>query len=490
MDRIHCYYQHSFDLGNRLTENEKIDIQHDPNKGKDDESWEELITNKGVTELCKILQTKRNALGLVRKLLNIRMNKYSNLDQRSQKHIIINIHDEWSSRYHYGYLFHYGKQNAFCDFSNIKNKILRRNIIKVLPKYSHLKDEVTEKRSGFTVLLMEQFNKELNKAELHQNTHYCKSNFVPAFKVQHVLSLMMYCNYHSLQYQLSKTYRENKGKDHSEFYFWGKYLKEAVQLFGTKICNGNIKKLYHGIGEQLSVNVFMDQMKGLNIGCPLSTTSCFSVAVNFTNNNGLVLQFCDGSSFSWSSYGSRYRHESPTYFSASWLSDFPNEHEYLFVQTSVLTGNLMIDNIINVNSGMEYKLIIHALYSRHKDDHPNPSHVGIPTNKYRYHNDVSTASIVKKIMNKIWLCDLRSSEFDFIKDAYTIELVEMYLRHESGFMGTRLNRIKDYYRKDCWIKENVCSKWSLGTIYHCVRLITLFVCYIGFVACLWFARED
>ena len=46
---------------------------------------------------------------------------------------------------------------------------------------------------------------------------------------------MTYCNYTNFQHLFSKTYRENDGKDHTQFYWFGKLLKEAVNdhaLFG------------------------------------------------------------------------------------------------------------------------------------------------------------------------------------------------------------------------------------------------------------------
>eukprot|EP01084_Bolivina_argentea_P017346 32407_1 len=64
LDKMHCYYCHSYDTGYRFRENEKIIFMHDPNriKGKH-ESWDQYLTNKDVTQQCKLSQKKINALG-------------------------------------------------------------------------------------------------------------------------------------------------------------------------------------------------------------------------------------------------------------------------------------------------------------------------------------------------------------------------------------------------------------------------------------------
>eukprot|EP01084_Bolivina_argentea_P028948 53768_1 len=77
-----------------------------------------------------------------------------------------------------------------------------------------------------------------------------------SFTVQHLLSLMIYCNWTKLQYQFSKTYRQikcnetkhNVKKRHSNYFWLGKYLKDSVNRFGDRVVTTNIKKLYHGIG--------------------------------------------------------------------------------------------------------------------------------------------------------------------------------------------------------------------------------------------------
>eukprot|EP01084_Bolivina_argentea_P238882 401370_1 len=448
VDKIHCYYYHSYNIGHRLRAQETINVHKDPNKVKQvNESWIEYMTNNNITELRHLLHKKRKSLGSVDELLSKRINKYNNLSQKiqqTQSHVIIDVEDEKSKLYHYGYMFHYGK--ACCDFRNVRNKMLRRKIITISPKYANLKEEVT--KNSFCILTIEQYTNALIIAKLYRNTQYCKSKFKSTIKIEHILSLMLHCNYTDLQYHFNKTYRENEGRDHQEFYFWGKYLTEAVKQHGTKMCDGNIHRLYHGIGEQLSVNVFVPDMNGLAIGCPLSTTSSYSVAVNFTNyNNGLIVEFSDGSN--------RDHRTSPRYFSVSWLSDFANESEYLLIQNEPSSDSLIIHNIINAQYGIECHHLIYALYMRSSWRLNVAPHVGAKWREQFY--DKTWESIIGILKDEIWKFELEGS--DFITDKYAKKLISAYLKNEKG---TRLKCNKCCHRIDYWCKQYVSDKWNYG----------------------------
>eukprot|EP01084_Bolivina_argentea_P209784 357258_1 len=159
---------------------------------------------------------------------------------------------------------------------------------------------------------------------------------------------MLYCNYTEFSAQFSKTYRINNGKQHNEFYHCGKYLKIAVQKFGTETRDGSINAFYHGIGEQLVFPKFIGGFGiGVSVQCPLSTSSSRVVAINFTNhNNGLVVEF------------GFVQKAMSKYFSVEWLSDYASESEYLFVQNY---GYLKIDNVFDVKYGYEYGIVLQAL---------------------------------------------------------------------------------------------------------------------------------
>eukprot|EP01084_Bolivina_argentea_P193228 331536_1 len=168
-----------------------------------------------------------------------------------------------------------------------------------------------------------------------------------------ILVSMFYCNYTQLQTEFTKTYRkiyenetyEEINKRHSNYYWFGKLLDQAVVEFGTHIQSGYIKYFYHGIGEQLVFpEIIYFQCSG-----PTSTSSVFEVAVNFTNhNNGMVVEICDDNYM-----------QSAQCLSVCWLSDFGNESEYLFIGGHI--GWLRMTDLIDARSGRKYKYILKAL---------------------------------------------------------------------------------------------------------------------------------
>eukprot|EP01083_Nonionella_stella_P256688 879464_1 len=75
----------------------------------------------------------------------------------------------------------------------------------------------------------------------------------------HFLAVMIYCNYDTIQNELSNTYREIKAnetkedvsKRHSNFYWLGRYLSQAVCKFGTIGQESGVSSFYHGVREQM-----------------------------------------------------------------------------------------------------------------------------------------------------------------------------------------------------------------------------------------------
>eukprot|EP01084_Bolivina_argentea_P001710 3156_1 len=458
LDKVHCNFQHTFDIGNRLRANENINICIDANKVKEqNESWKEYMTNKAVTEVYNLLHKKKDSLGIAGKL-SLRMNRYNNLAQ--DQHVIINMEEmkevvsdelknEDKALYNLGYLFEYASSCVNC--TNVKNTVLRRKIITILPMHCNLREELTQhERCRIT---MEQYKHELLKAQLYKQSRYCRSNFELTFQLHHILSVMVHCNYDGLQNEFNKTYRMNQGRDHRKFYFWGKYLTEAVKKHGTRMCDENIKQLYHGISEPLLINLFLPNMHGLTIGCPLSTTTCFEVACQFTNHNkGLIFQFSDGSS--------QNHTNSPKYFSCAWLSDFPSEREYLFIQNEPSTDSLIVHNIINAKSGMEYHHIIYALYMRCMWLFDVKPHKGSNwTELFKNKNWKTTISMIK---NEIWQMNFGGRHC--FTDEYAIKLIKAYINNETG-IRLKINRFAK--KIDFSLKYYVGRKWEYGATFGC-----------------------
>ena len=94
--------------------------------------------------------------------------------------------------------------------------------------------------------------------------------------VQHILSILLYTNYSKHSYLFSATYRKNDMFEtnislktrHSEFWWWGKLLREAVEIYGECMrYRTDIGTFYHGISDTLLFNTTKVNLYG-----PVSTT--------------------------------------------------------------------------------------------------------------------------------------------------------------------------------------------------------------------------
>eukprot|EP01084_Bolivina_argentea_P006914 13064_1 len=331
LDKIHCHYQHCYDIGNRLRMCQKqIDNDID---GKYD--------NDDTTQIMKTVECLRTG----------RSKKYHQLNECTST-------TTKTAMYHFGYMFNYAQH---WDTPHAQ--------ILIKPKYKSLKNELIN--NDIATINIEQFNMEYNKAHIHFNSNYCKQKYISRdfttfwsvysyfeIRVDHIFALMIYCNYDALSYEFSKTYRENGGLNHGIFYYLGRYLKEAIRTFGHPDRLSHLfhysgpSTFYHGIGEKLLFPEYIGYSgQGILIFAPLSTTTEFQVAVNFTNSaNGMVVEF-------------GYGHNKCKHFSVDWLSDYSNEKEVLFLQSR---GCLVINNIIDVPLNLEYSALLNALNLVHQ----------------------------------------------------------------------------------------------------------------------------
>eukprot|EP01084_Bolivina_argentea_P303870 524725_1 len=306
MDKMHCCFQHCYDIGNKITMKERT-LLDNVTKTVPETSLDDSLSVTNIRKLNELFQSKRELHGKAFIGLNKNRNtKYSQLFMREEKSE--NTHDD---RYNFGYKFTYGydyeEDEIYTDEDSMSS-------VTISPKYGSFKEELTSNQ--IATITMRQFDVELKKAQIHFDSEYCKNTFRPFNKyncyemihIEHLLSLIIYCNYTNLQDQFSKTYRMDNGSKHNQFYFLGKCLKISIHTFGTSLrdMHSEVRKFYHGIGEQLLLPEYVT----VKINTPLSTSSSFEVAANFTNlNEGLIIEF------------GGYMQYRTKYFSVSWLSD-------------------------------------------------------------------------------------------------------------------------------------------------------------------------
>eukprot|EP01084_Bolivina_argentea_P066464 121144_1 len=208
-DRIHCHFAHCVDIGNRISLKKKQSLHLEQ---KDDDAENVCLVDKLMKERYNIIKTCNNKTSKNYNTFNNRMKmKFIQFNEKSDE-----IKDEniqlTAGMYSFGTKFNYGYARETWD----KNGVI------VKQKYSSLKEELTTNK--ISAISLKQFMTETQKAILHFNAEYCKKKFNSDFVLECALALMIYCNYDVLQYEFSKTYRDNINK-HNNYYHLGKYLK-------------------------------------------------------------------------------------------------------------------------------------------------------------------------------------------------------------------------------------------------------------------------
>ena len=166
--------------------------------------------------------------------------------------------------------------------------------------------------------------------------------------LNHLLSMVIYCNYDNLQFQYSKTFRKTEEiqdrdeikKQNSQFCHWSKLLRETVEIFGTRMRSTPNVRFYHGISCELLIPTTISKFNG-----PTSLTTELAVAASFSDGNGLILEL--------SQYGLDC-----AYFNCSWISRYSSEQE------RVICGGyqpLKISSIMLTRLEHDYRKYIKAI---------------------------------------------------------------------------------------------------------------------------------
>eukprot|EP01083_Nonionella_stella_P035741 97483_1 len=348
IDKIHCYFLHSYDMGHRLSaSNRQSGVQNNDEPKRSEAIQAMDIIHKQRERIRKIFP----------KLNDNSNNKYDQIFTET-------VEDEKDDRdgkyYGFGIWFKYGYNGE--DNEDTEMAVVNK-------KYASLKEELTH--NPLCTLTIAQYNSEYKKAEIHHNSAYCKGNksfgkqkhgyhneelghVEFTFHMKYVLALMIYCNYDHLQYEFSKTYRDNNGVDHVNFYHLGRFLKISVHQFGVNIDSKQydgvrIGSFYHGVSEQMYLPKYVyTPSSSIYVYGPLSTTTSFPVAVQFAGGKGFVVDL----------FADNTPSKKLKCFSTAWLSDYPNEKEHLFLQND---RGFEIVNITNLTDSIDHKSIFTAL---------------------------------------------------------------------------------------------------------------------------------
>eukprot|EP01084_Bolivina_argentea_P014134 26427_1 len=205
-DKIHCYYCHCFDIGNRLSIKDKLHIKNVTEFKHDQDGNHCCLINGEIIALNQLLLNKRKIFKdfqLTQFISRIKL-KNDQLDESNMDALKTDEHNQ----YNFGLKIKY-KEDSSTPMSAQLHAI---------PKRSSFKDEMIN--NDICSLTMNQFKCENEKAQIHFNTEYRKQ-YYSDLKLDYLLAMMIYCNYTCLQYEFSKTYRNHFGAMHNNFYHLG-----------------------------------------------------------------------------------------------------------------------------------------------------------------------------------------------------------------------------------------------------------------------------
>eukprot|EP01084_Bolivina_argentea_P302337 521846_1 len=340
LDRIHCYYCHKFDSGDKPHE-QKVNV----------------------TEESKTY-SRQNVNGL---------NRFKTLES-----------------YSFGFRFYYWKchsnhheewMNKVKPGSGELNPYLRQNWY-VSNKYKSLKEELTTNRIHH--IGPSQFINLVKKAGIYKKSVKVKEMFCvrkesakcyemfyeQSMSISHLISMMVYCNYDELQCKFTATFRklpqmqdcheltsyqiDRLKAKHRNFYFLAKSLIECVECFGMMVnqhahdININV---FHGINKEFSFKSMDMRIKG-----PFSTTTSRYVAIYFCDNQGMIWEMTIDQGWTISAVSIAKK----TYLTCMdmfWISDYPNEQEIFCI------GGLNKFQLYNIETpfGISYRVYIAGL---------------------------------------------------------------------------------------------------------------------------------
>ena len=344
MDMIHCYFLHSYHLGLSLTSKEFVYIHSNNdnnNDSSDDDDDDDDDNNNNdmngdtvkIQNIQKIVNRKRKRIEYLRgtdRLMND--NKFTTKiqnDNNYNRNLLID--EQIGIEYEY-----YDKNKKF--YVNAMYNSFREEILELIPmnEWNVLKLRAQDmKNKKYSKLLM---------ADDIDNG--CRIEEGSLMYIEHLLSIMIYCNFDGIQSEFVNTCF-NLSIKHNKFHHFGKRLFESVWVFGSTTNSSDI--FYHcfstiGTGNgNKNGSICFSSISNCCISLPLSTSSKIEVLLNYGgcfSENGIILQLKQNGIYS-----------TMKYFDCEWISDFGGEAELLFYD-----NNLNNNHTFNINSIISIKL--------------------------------------------------------------------------------------------------------------------------------------
>eukprot|EP01084_Bolivina_argentea_P092022 165602_1 len=274
-----------------------------------------------------------------------------------------------------GFIFFYENDDCNWDEKQIGDWLngYSKSDLYVPKHYNSLKKEILE--SGFLSIdewkrIVTMKAKKYYKTEKVRSMKSCQDDDFfdmtddESILLEHLYAIILYCDWTDLCTHFSNTFRNNSQfeslqsvrKRHSKYYYFGKLLAEAVNNFGIHGCVDNRQNylnedtyedgpFYCGLSVVLNIPSFAIHLKG-----PCSTSKVIEIAINFAKRDGIIIKLQNDMM-------NEGAHQ--TFFDCSWISNYAEENERLFI-----AGNyrLRIESILIIESGKNFEKYFHAFY--------------------------------------------------------------------------------------------------------------------------------
>ena len=206
-------------------------------------------------------------------------------------------------------------------YENFKEEMMNYKHINI----DHYKREILPKAMDYS-------QTELAKALKPDNDHPEHGVFSgEVLSIERIISIILYCDFTSLSSHFTSTFRKRNAfeplqstkKRHAKYYWFSKTLKGSVQCYGTSYDpfdpmhgNESLGILYGPFYCGMSTVMNMPQFN-IHLLSPTSTSCQISVAIKFSGDHGLLIEFDNNEGQGTWTKG----------LDVSWLSRFKEEDE-------------------------------------------------------------------------------------------------------------------------------------------------------------------
>lgn len=232
------------------------------------------------------------------------------------------------------------------QFENLKQELLNNNLCKIsMVQWDDLYESATsisESKKATEYLSYDALGDNANYEPLIEK--YGIYEYTP-IKLNHICSILLWCNFYQLQQKLLSTYTPNINESmddfklrHGQYANWARYLRESCQVFGKAITEQDT--FYYSIN---SDKVDFGKSLAITFNVPTAMTKSLFVAQSYFEFDkdpnkekiGMLLSITkqtDAMAF---------------YIDCGWISDFPQEQEVLIL--SIYPNIARIQSMVHIS---------------------------------------------------------------------------------------------------------------------------------------------